>query len=127
MKLRSISTEPFGIAGSSFNEASSIAVLTSRPVVRNPRKLREYLKIFKSDAVIYSRISRRRIFLRNFIDPNVNERVFIYHLFRRDCYNFLGLLIHWMQSVNLNANDKSFYSFANLSLLRSKLVDALNR
>jgi len=32
-----------------------------------------------------------------------------------------------MQSINLNANDKLFYSFANLSLLRSKLVDALNR
>ena len=40
MKLRSISTEPFGIVGSSFNEASPIAVLTSRPVVRNFRKLR---------------------------------------------------------------------------------------
>jgi len=41
--------------------------------------------------------------------------------------DFLDLLIHWVQLVNLNTNNKSFYSFANLSLLCSKLVDALNR
>lgn len=74
--------EPFGIGGSSFNEASSIAGTYAASGHSKSAQI-AHSKIFKRDYLFKNfsaELSRW-----NFIDPNANKRFFFLHyLSRRD-------------------------------------------